>query len=105
MANTGIDPRSVTAPQANWQLIDVLHETDDWSLALGRWKKEDGTWKPVLAIRWNGWDGSKGSPISRGYPTWFVLPDDTDDLYIGSGLVPPDKLSFLHSVLKLKAAA
>ena len=105
--NTGIDPRQVVAPQSNWQLIDVLHETEDWSMAIGRWKSDDdGTWRPVLAQRWNGWNGSKGNPISRGYPTWFVLPDDTYDLYVNkSEFVPPDKRPFVRDILRLPKTA
>ena len=96
MANTGINPRTVISPQSNWQLVDVLYECDDWSMALGRWKSdEDGSWRPVLAQRWNGWNGTKGNPVSRGFPTWFILPDDTYDIYIGTHSSFPDKGPFL----------
>ena len=104
--NTGIDPRQVVSPRSNWQLIDVLHETEDWSMALGRWKSDDdGTWRPVLAQRWNGGNGSKGNPISRGFPTWYVLPDVTYGLYLESEFVPPDKRPFVRDILRLPKTA
>jgi hypothetical protein len=103
--NTGINPRDVMSPQANWQLIDVLHEAEHWSMALGRWKSDDGKWRPVLAQRWNGWDGSKGNPISRGFPTWFVLPDETYSLYVASKFVPADKRQFVRDILGMMEAA
>jgi len=100
-SNTGVNPHTVVSPQSNWQLIDVLLETEDWSMAVGRWKSDDGQWRPVLAQRWNGANGSKGNPISRGYPTWFVLPDDTYGLYIDSSFVPIEKRSFVRGILGL----
>ncbi|MGH7056764.1 MAG: hypothetical protein ACREFZ_02625 [Acetobacteraceae bacterium] len=101
MANTGTDPRRVISPQANWQLIDVLVETDNWSMALGRWKSENGDWRPVLAQRWNGREGSKGNPVSRGFATWFVLPDETYPLYLESEFVPEEKRPLAQAVLGL----
>ncbi len=87
--NTGADPRTVIAPQRSWQLIAVLYENKHWSMALGRWRNDDdGLWKPALAQRWNGWDGSKGNPVSRGYSTWFVLPEETHDLYLQTRFIP-----------------
>lgn len=100
--STGVNPREVNSPQSNWQLIEVLHESEDWSMAIGRWKSDDdGTWRPVLAQRWNGWEGSKGNPISRGYPTWFVLPDDTYDLYVDSRFIPSDMRPIVRGILGL----
>jgi hypothetical protein len=66
-------PKDVDSPKGRWQLIDVLlpgkegHE----AIAFGKW---DGNF--VLAIRWNGNKESPvGNPQSRGYPTWFILPE------------------------------
>ena len=99
--NTGMNPRDVVSPQSSWQLIDVLYETADWSMAIGRWKSDDdGKWRPVLAQRWNGSEGSKGNPISRGYPTWFVLPDDTYPLYLDSEFIPEAKRAFVREILR-----
>lgn len=108
MANTGTNPRSVVSPQANWHLIEVLWETDLWSMALGRWRSHGGEWRAVLAQRWNGEQGGKGNPVSRGFTTWFILPDETYDLYIDSEFVPLEKRVFVRTILGLpgtKAAA
>ena len=76
-------PRDVVSPQSNWELITVLYNGGDegWSVAEGKWR-EDGeeNWKSVVAIRWNrSHTGShKGHPLSRGYPVWFIVPDELE---------------------------
>jgi hypothetical protein len=82
--NTGQNPWNVISPRWHFQLIDVLHESQHWSMAFGRWRENEAPddWRYVLCQRWNGWQGSKGNPISTGWPTWFVLPDDTYRLYL-----------------------
>lgn len=101
MANTGMNPRLVVAPQNSWHPMDVLWEDDYWSMALGRWRSEDGNWRPVLAQRWNGEGGAKGNPVSRGYPTWFILPDETYELYADSEFIPAEKRQFVRNFLGL----
>jgi len=98
--NRGFNPRDALSPRANWQLIDVLYEDKHWSMALGRWSEGD-EWRPVLAQRWNGGEGGKGNPVSHGYPTWFVLPDDTYQLYVQSEFIPQGKRSFVKDILGL----
>lgn len=98
--NRGFNPRDALSPRANWQLIDVLYEDKHWSMALGRWS-EGEEWRPVLAQRWNGGGGEKGNPVSHGYPTWFVLPDDTYRLYVQSEFIPEGKRSFVREILGL----
>ena len=39
--NRGMNPRDALSPRANWQLIDVLYESEHWSMALGRWGSEE----------------------------------------------------------------
>ena len=86
---TGTDPLDVIAPQRSWRLTAVLYGDAEWSMALGEWRNDDdGNWRPVLAQRWNGWQGSKGNPVSTGHNTWFVLPDDTYPLYLASRFHP-----------------
>ena len=69
-ANTGTDPLDVIAPQRSWRLTAVLYGDAEWSMALGEWRNDDdGNWRPVLAQRWNGWQGSKGNPVSTGHST------------------------------------
>jgi hypothetical protein len=72
------DPKTVLSPKKKWQLYEVLYNggEDQWSLAKGEWL-EDGHRSDVIAIRWNGNDyHHKGNPVSRGYPTWFILPQE-----------------------------
>lgn len=68
-----VDPTSVSSPVSRWRLGDVLFSSGrgGWSVCEGWW---DGA--PVVGIRWNGSDDETGpgTPQSRGYPTWFVLP-------------------------------
>lgn len=74
MSDSYILPSECHSPRAHWSLVTVLEDRgpEDISLAVGRWDGE-----PVLAMRWNGTDGSKvGNPQSRGLPTWFILPGD-----------------------------
>jgi len=64
----------VLSPKRHWVLVAVLDEgsEEDSALALGRWDN-----KPVLAMRWNGSnDNPIGNPQSRGFPTWFVVPEE-----------------------------
>jgi hypothetical protein len=101
-ANRGVNPRDVQAPRASWQLIDVLHESEQWSLALGRWRSGDEV-RPVLAQRWNGEEGGKGNPTAHGHATWFVLPDDTYSLYLDSEFIPEVKRPFVREILGITA--
>ena len=94
--NKGFNPRDAVSPRANWQLIDVLYEAEHWSMALGRWDK-----RPVLAQRWNGDEGEKGNPVSHGFPTWFVMPDDTYSLFLQSDFIPEGKRAFVKDILGL----
>lgn len=51
--------------------LKVIYWHTDWSLAVAYW---DGS--RAMLIRWNGGPGpSRGNPVSRSYPTWFVVPD------------------------------
>ncbi len=95
-ANKGFNPRDAVSPKADWQLIDVLHEGEHWSMAVGRWDK-----RPALAQRWNGKEGAKGNPVSHGFPTWFVMPDDTYGLFLESEFIPELKRAFVKDILGL----
>jgi hypothetical protein len=94
-------PQNVLSPRANWQLTDVLYENADWALALGKWRDEEGNWRPVLAQRWNGHGDEKGMPTSRGISIWFVIPDETYFLYADSRFITSEKRPFVKAVLGL----
>ena len=74
---TYIDPTQVLSPKATWDLNEVIYNGGS-----GGWSAADGLWDdvPCLAIRWNGSDNDQGvgSPQSRGYPTWFIVPDELE---------------------------
>lgn len=84
-----IKPDQVTSPQDCVSNIRVLFDGKEgsFSLALINWNGND-----CYAVRWNvaerEWsdqdkqNGNKkcvGMPSSRGYPVWFVLPDELID--------------------------
>jgi hypothetical protein len=94
-----VRPQDVKSPKEHWTLIDVVVETDDWSLAVGEW---DG--QRCLAVRWNGNDQRpNGNPISRGKPTWFILPDEFVDPLLAAGLISPDKIRLACAYLQKPA--
>lgn len=76
-----IDPKTVLSPKGSITDIEVIIDRGEnsWSLARMKW---DGS--SVIAMRWNGGSNhgipSIGNPQSRGYPTWFVVPDDVGEL-------------------------
>lgn len=82
-------PGNVTSPQHYVSNVRVIYDggQNSASVAIIDWEGE-----PRLAMRWNvagnEWNdpekksGAKlcvGMPTSRGYPTWFVLPDEMVD--------------------------
>ena len=69
-----VDPNDVKSPKNRWKFDTVLYNKNGWSVAEGQWDGE-----PVLAIRWNGETShDKGQPQSRGYPTWFIVPEEIE---------------------------
>lgn len=90
-------PQAVVSPRENLRHISVLFDSGDegWSAANVEWREQgDDEWVPALAIRWNrSHTGShKGHPLSRGYPVWFIVPDEL-------------KKAVLREVKKLKATS
>lgn len=97
-----VKPQDVRSPKERWVLIEVVLEVSrrsldvsGWSLAVGEWDK-----KRCLAIRWDGdEERPKGNPVSRGVPTWFVLPNEFNDLLLASDLIPPQKRNLARAYL------
>jgi len=82
------DPKTVISPKPNVKNIIVLHDGGNkpgsYSVAKLKWNGRD-----VIGVRWNinenepfdpakvsGAEDCIGEPNSRGYATWFILPDD-----------------------------
>lgn len=81
-----IKPADVLSPKGSLEIIRIIKDggEDSFSLAEIRWEGELG-----IGIRWNvssgeWYDDDKikglkeciGTPSSRGYSTWFVLPKE-----------------------------
>lgn len=82
-----IPPKDVTSPLDAISNVDVLYDGGDTSVSIAKI-----TWfgNIVIGMRWNvsmrEWnDPAKnkpggatclGNPVSRGYATWFILPED-----------------------------
>ena len=62
-------PQDVISPRRSVSELDVIVEEKDFSMASLKWNG-----KSRIAIRWNGEGESMGFPVSRGHPTWFVIP-------------------------------
>ncbi len=81
-----IQPAQVTSPQDAISNLNVLFDGGEDSVSVARL---DWFGNSVIAMRWNialrEWDDPDkiseakpclGMPVSRGYPTWFILPED-----------------------------
>jgi hypothetical protein len=79
------DPRTILSPRDAIRSVEIIFE-DPNSVSVARIQWYDTT---VTGIRWNialrEWDDEDkinevkeclGMPVSRGYPTWFILPDE-----------------------------
>ena len=75
------NPEDVTSPQDRLSSVDVIYNGGEGSYAVANivWDGHE-----TVGIRWNGGgDGpfpGEGNPQSRGYPTWFVLPDEIAEI-------------------------
>lgn len=57
----------------NFQVIDVVYDNQEFSIAFGLWENRDR----VLAMRWNGEnDNEAGYPKTFGHPMWFIISDE-----------------------------
>jgi len=78
-------PSEITSPKKRLSKVDVIYDDGDGSYAIAKieWDKKSAT-----GIRWNGSDSKKGPypkigfPQSFGYGTWFILPDEIDQLIL-----------------------
>lgn len=76
-----VDPASVISPQDKVSDVEVIYDGGEgsWSVAKLKWA---GT--PDLGIRWNGSYNNQptGLPQSRGYPTWFIVPEELQGVIV-----------------------
>ena len=75
-----VDPNTVLSPKGSIKDLEVIYNGGENSWSLARMKWDDS---PVIAMRWNGGSSNRrpsiGNPSSRGYPTWFVVPDNVGE--------------------------
>ncbi len=80
-------PEDVKSPQDMVSDVQVVYDGGEhnWSVAKLRWGGQK-----AVGIRWNGGPESEipdrpatfpglGNPQSRGYPTWFIVPEELHD--------------------------
>lgn len=100
-----IRPGEVTSPKSHLELIGIIDEggMGTTALAVGIWnevQRGKPRSRPVLLMRWNGYDdprgdeGTVGVPNSRGYPTWFVLEERYCDAILSSEGLDPKRVAF-----------
>jgi hypothetical protein len=101
-------PEDANSPKDRWATHTILIDGqkkggpspngEGWSLAVGTWDRE-----PVLAIRWDGDNGSAGTPQSRGCGVWFILPSEACQMI---DHVPDKRLrEFAKTFLKIERKA
>lgn len=79
------DPRFVLSPRDAVKKVEVIYDEGEEGVSVAKVQWYD---KEVIGIRWNvalrEWDDNEkmvgikecmGLPMSRGYSTWFILPE------------------------------
>lgn len=78
-----VEPATVWAPKALIRSVEILYNSKPggpggWSVARVNWEDENR-----IGIRWNGGEGpGVGNPQSRGNATWFILPDELQEVIL-----------------------
>jgi hypothetical protein len=78
-----VEPATVWAPKASVRSVEIVYNSKPggpggWSVARVNWEDEDR-----IGIRWNGGDGpGVGNPQSRGNATWFILPEELQEVIL-----------------------
>jgi|ERR1039458_2460183 hypothetical protein len=76
-----VEPATVRAPRALIRSVEVLYNKGpgEWSVARVTWEDRER-----IGIRWNGGEDGPGigNPQSRGNATWFILPDELQDVIL-----------------------
>lgn len=78
------DPNTVLSPKDRVQALEVVYDAGpvekSWSVARLLWENS-----PAVGIRWNGdKDNKKGTPQTRGNPTWFIVPPELEDAVLAA---------------------
>ncbi|BBM36389.1 hypothetical protein [Pseudoleptotrichia goodfellowii] len=66
-----LDPKTILSPKGKVENIEIIEQNTDYTIAILSWEGKD-----TIAARWNPTEeNTMGIPQSRGYATWFILPD------------------------------
>lgn len=76
-----VKPSDVLSPRGQVKVLDVLYDGGEWDVSVARLLYRDdlnAPYEECTGIRWNGNldEGNKGMPLSRGYPVWFIIPQE-----------------------------
>lgn len=89
-------PQDALSPRDRLKSLNVIVETETWSLAEFVWREgdapydNDSSWSKTIGCRWNGDkenDNDKGNPRSHNQGTWFILPEPIANL-VKASLAP-----------------
>ena len=64
----------------NFELIDVIYDNDDFSIAYGIFEEGD----KCIAMRWNGALDNPGYPKTFGYRMWFIVDNSLKNTILKS---------------------
>lgn len=79
-------PKPQEVNPKNFELVKVLFDNGDFSIASGTWNGKEGT----IVMRWNGDDeNDMGYPKTFGHPMWFVVHDDLKKMIL-KGIIEID---------------
>lgn len=78
------DPNTVLSPKDRISSLEVVFDAgpvaQSWSVARLTWEN-----RPAVGIRWNGdKENKKGTPQTRGNPTWFIIPGELEDAVLSA---------------------
>jgi hypothetical protein len=73
-----MDPTEITT--AGTKVVKLLRDTGPGGYSIA--KVRDRHHQTFWGIRWNGDDDESGYPTARGYPVWFILPDEVERVLV-----------------------
>ncbi|EOJ8667008.1 hypothetical protein AB7250_07650 [Providencia stuartii] len=103
-----INPKDVLSPKGQVEILDIIFDSGRWgaSVALLNYRDSIGDeFEECIGMRWNGSlkDNNKGTPLSRGYPIWFIIPDVFKDVIIEQALASAQNIvDSIVSEIRLK---
>src|SRR5687767_6435541 len=75
-----MEPTQITT--AGTKVVKLLRDTGPGGYSLA--KVRDRNHQTFWGIRWNGDEDASGYPTARGYPVWFILPDEVERVVVSA---------------------